>query len=143
MSRVFNEAIIKLTKLTECFPEQRPADLKIEYATLCHWKCIMIEMQGNSCWKHHRDYKAIMTLFFKWQKSLQYEEDRISKKYYESSKKFENYTPDLLEDDWGKIENIRILIHQYLNEFYPDYKTDDFTLATEWGMQRIRELTQS
>ena len=125
------------------FSKTRPSDARLEIALLTRWKCCLCEMVGNECFKHHRDYKAIITLFNKWFELTKNSKDEIDKEFNEESKKFIDYTPEELQDDWSKIEDIRILVHSYLRKREPSYDAPEIDMPETWATKRIRELTQS
>lgn len=122
---------------------KRPNDQKLEFALLTHWKCIMCEMQGHDTWKHFRDYKAIMILFQKWIELIKTSKKDEDQEAYFEALKFEDMTPEKLQDDVNNIEDIRTVTHDWIKNLFPKYESDSLELAPEWGLKRIRELTQS
>lgn len=124
------------------FSKIRPDDPRLEYALLTRWKCCLCEMVGNEMFKHHRDYKAIITLFNKWLESIKNTNDERDQKFYEDSKDYQLYTAESIEENWSEIEDIRILIHNYMRERM-NYNPESLDFPENWAIGRIRELTQS
>ena len=129
--------------MTYNLEKERPEDPIIELALLTWWKICMVEMMGNSHWKHKRDYKAVVTLFKKYMNRLKDETDDWDQVNYEENIPYLKYTASELEDNWNYLEDIRIAVHNWL-----EYKGDEFNpkgieLAPHWAIERIRDLTNS
>lgn len=126
--------------------KKRPTNLKIESALLVWWKIICIEMVGNSCWKHPRDYKAVITLTKRFLIYAPNENLQIT------LTKMEDYFSEHQENniDWTLLEKVRVIVHNYLLHFENGQWNpavgdlySSFTMPEQWGIQRIRELTDS
>lgn len=123
--------------------KNRPSDPKIELALLLWWKVICIEMPGNSCWKHVRDYKAIIILLKKW---LELIPDKQTKK---KLVQIEDYFTEHDEIDWRLLEDVRIIAHNYLiklgNDYNPAFEEglSSLLIPEQWAVKRIMEITNS
>lgn len=122
---------------------ERPTDIAIELPILLWGKTICIQMVGNDCWKHHRDYKAVLDLAHRW----------ISLKRRPELEKIVSKMEDqFIENgdiDWDLLEKTRVIAHDYLRELdggihNPDPTGEGSIMVPDlWIIQRIRELTDS
>ena len=118
----------------------RPDDKRKELAYLVRGKCCCIEIPGNDCWKHSRDYDAVITLLKMWKESLNPSHSRDAD-YLEEINEFEDLTGDDLKDyKQEMLEDIRIVAHNYIRD---EYEGSEYDLPEQWAIQRIRELTNS
>lgn len=122
---------------------ERPTDITIELPILIWGKTICIQMMGNDCWKHYRDYKAVLDLVRRWLSvKKQPELDRLLIKMEDQFIK----DGDI---DWNLLEAVRVIAHDYLREFEggkynPDPDGEGSIMVPDlWIIQRIRELTDS
>lgn len=123
---------------------EKPKDQKVEYAVLIHGKCICVEQMGNDNWKHYRDYKAIVTLFSKWMELIKPSKESLDEVTYDLSKEYLDFSAKDLQEEWSKIEDIRIAVHVYLCSIDKEkYSHFDEFMPDEWVINRIRELTNS
>lgn len=122
---------------------ERPTDISIELPILIWGKTICIQMMGNDCWKHHRDYKGLLDLIRRW---------RLVKKHAMLDRLYDKMEDQFLDKDtidWDLLEAVRVIAHDYLREledgkYNPDPEGVGSIMVPElWIIQRIRELTDS
>ena len=120
---------------------KQPTDITIELPILLWGKIICVEMMGNDCWKHRRDYKAVLDLIRRW---------KLVKKQPELEKLYNKMEDQFLAKDeinWDLLEAVRVIAHDWLMEFEdgkynPDPEGNGSIMVPDvWIIQRIRELT--
>ena len=125
--------------------DNKPEDLRVEYALLTWWKCNLVEMPGIG-FQHARDYKAVITLFKKFIESLNPSNDwdAVTKDLCEQDLKRAEDAFVQEEYEWYWVDDIRNAVHNYLGYIYDKlYCPDSDGLPPSWGAKRIAELTDS
>jgi len=126
--------------MTTQLDKKQVKNTQLENAELVHGKICCIIMMGNDVWKHQRDYEALEKLLVRWNDSLQ--DNELDNQFKKELKPYLIKTPDDFEDDWNLMNSLRIISHNYMNNF-GDYPSDECEMPDMKIIKKIRELTNS